>query len=192
MKLKNCYACRKSLPLNADFFALNASKKDGYDNRCKKCVSRYQKKHFQENKVRLVSKTRHYRDSNIKKGKCCFCVEARLPNSKSFCEKHFLERVSMTNLGTTKHGIDLKSAFEKQGGKCAYTGESLVLGLNASLDHIKPLHTHPELSKDVSNVHWVLRQVNEMKRHHSEMEFLTLVSKIAMYRAESTLEECVV
>lgn len=71
------------------------------------------------------------------------------------------------------------SILQSQQFKCVYTGEALVLGENASIDHKKPVCRFPELSADVSNIQWVTRRVNFLKRDLTHEEFIAIVCKIA-------------
>ena len=68
-----------------------------------------------------------------------------------------------------------EAQFKAQDGRCAYTGEPLVLGENASLDHRNP--DGPK--DDPSNVQWALWVVNRMKRDSRHEAFLSLVERIS-------------
>jgi hypothetical protein len=74
---------------------------------------------------------------------------------------------------------DAWQLYEKQGKKCAYTGLHLDFnkkksGNIASLDRIDNTKGYTN-----SNVHWVHKDVNMMKRNFSEEYFLFLCTKVA-------------
>lgn len=69
--------------------------------------------------------------------------------------------------------------FEEQGGRCAYTGETLSLKKGTktgSLDRIDSSKGYIE-----GNVQWVHKWVNLMKLDHDHEEFLQLVRKIYLH-----------
>lgn len=80
--------------------------------------------------------------------------------------------------GATGKASDWRSIlalFNKQDGRCPYSGEKLWFGVNASLDHIKPRSEHPDGITDTSNLQWVTKWVNKAKGARSHEEFLRLV-----------------
>lgn len=87
------------------------------------------------------------------------------------------------NLGSNRHWKAIKNKLQEQGYICPYTGEKLVLGVNASLDHIYPVFHYPDLKNDPENVEWVTQEINEMKRDRTPQEFLALISHILNYAA---------
>ncbi len=74
----------------------------------------------------------------------------------------------------------LKEKFESQGGRCAYTGEPLVIGQNCSLDHILPVSRGGD--SRIDNLQWVTKQVNSIKRDILEADFLALIKAIYDYK----------
>jgi hypothetical protein len=64
-------------------------------------------------------------------------------------------------------------------------GIPLTLGVNDSLDHIYPLARFPERATDPTNIEWVSRKINEMKRDRTPDEFLALIGQILDYRHRS-------
>lgn len=70
----------------------------------------------------------------------------------------------------------LKRLFEASGGICKYTGQSMVLGQNAHLDHIQPRSkggTHDE-----SNLQWISADANHLKHTYTEKEFRAVLKMI--------------
>ena len=73
----------------------------------------------------------------------------------------------------------LEELWKKQKGRCAYTGEKLYPGKNASIDHIRPISKGGISSK--KNLQWVTKKVNDMKRNFTHREFISLCKKIALH-----------
>ena len=103
--------------------------------------------------------------------------------SYRLCEECYLRKTSKQRLGSMRYWQQIRQKLYDQYFKCAYTGQILVLGQNASLDHRYPIHSHPHLKNDPNNTEWVLQEINEMKRNRSPEQFLTLIRQILTYRA---------
>lgn len=71
----------------------------------------------------------------------------------------------------------LLNKLEIQQYQCVYSGRKLILGQNASLDHI--IAKSRGGSESLDNLQWVDRNVNYMKRALSHDDFLDLVRQIA-------------
>ena len=78
---------------------------------------------------------------------------------------------SMTHFRSSKHWTMLRDIWEKQDGRCPYSGIKMLLA-EADLDHIQPGFT------TLSNLQFVHRWANEMKRDHPETVFLAFVKRI--------------
>lgn len=76
----------------------------------------------------------------------------------------------------------IKKKLEDQGYRCAYSGIALVLGSNATIDHVLPKLTHPELRNDPDNVEWVDAHVNQMKWAMTPDQFRDLLAAILDHR----------
>ena len=176
---KVCYNCRRKLPLTNQFFYINKSRKDGFDNRCISCAKHSIKKSQQKRDRKDVNK-KHQENRKIRlsQGLCEFCNTPRLPSSNIYCEKHYLGDMAKKHLGTTKRWKELKHLLEKQNFKCAYTNETLILGVNASIDHKFPASRFPDLYNDVDNLQWVTKSINIMKRDFTNEEFLNIISLV--------------
>jgi hypothetical protein len=98
------------------------------------------------------------------------------------CQTCYLRKVSRKRLSTERYWKAIYQKLLAQQQVCAYTGDAIVLGVNDSLDHILPALRFPEHRHDPTNVEWVTRKVNEMKRDRTPEEFLTLISTIFNYR----------
>jgi 5-methylcytosine-specific restriction endonuclease McrA len=75
----------------------------------------------------------------------------------------------------------LRDKLIAQNYRCAYTGKALILGVNASVDHILPVARFPQLISDLHNIEWVDLQVNQMKRDLTRDEFLSSICQILEY-----------
>ena len=81
-----------------------------------------------------------------------------------------------TTLWNKKNAEQLITIWNKQNGCCAYTGERLVPGINASLDHIIP--TSKSGADSVDNVQFVTKTVNRMKTNLGPIDFIELCKLI--------------
>ena len=176
-----CYVCRKELELNSDNFYKNKTKEKGYELCCKKCskqrLSQYKPKNKSEQEKKEYNNYRNdWRKQQFQKGLCRVCKEPHLPNQKT-CYKHYLSDMARKHLGSTKYWEDLDELFKKQDGKCAISGIPLQIGVNASIDHIKPLSKHPETKNQLTNLQWVESNINRMK---SDMEFENFINLISI------------
>lgn len=112
------------------------------------------------------------------------CVKCRKPAvAGAFCLDHWLLNLGRPH-GLTRKGGGLqllKELWEGQNGRCAVTGEVLVPGVNASLDHIVPRSRGG--SSDRSNLQWVTSQVNHMKWDLTHEEFVAMCAKVASRHA---------
>lgn len=144
-------------------------------SRCEKCNGR--------DKAYAAERIKRFRAS----GKCRVCGGDPLPSLKDkrnlLCETHYLQKTARNRIGTGKAWKVLKEKLVSQDYKCSYTGTPLVLGENASVDHILPYHRYPHLKSDLDNIEWVTDEVNEMKRDRSPDEFIALITKILAYRS---------
>ena len=112
---------------------------------------------------------------------CIHCGSQLMENNKLLCEKCWFKACSRKNLGSSKHWEHLKTLFEQQNHKCAYTGLDLILGINASVDHIKPRKKYPELAIDPNNVCWCDRSINRSKSDRELGEFKKELDKLVFY-----------
>jgi len=64
---------------------------------------------------------------------------------------------------------------------CPYTGEMLVLGVNAHLDHIESRRNRPDLARDIDNLEWISEKANLAKNGMSKNEFIQFCSLITAF-----------
>lgn len=135
------------------------------------------------------------RTSVLNKRKSCGCLlhqsKAKSRNWKGVGELSAVRWHLMKNKAS-RRGLEFSISphymwdlFEKQGGKCALTGESIDLGRNkndygvASLDRIDSKRGYVE-----GNVQWVHRVVNFMKQSLSDEDFVRWCKKVVSHSIE--------
>lgn len=110
-------------------------------------------------------------------GVCPECPDiAVTAGSYSLCMKCWFRKMSKLATGTKSNWQALQRVYERQYGKCAYTGIELIPGLTASIDHILP--TSRGGTHDEHNLQWVTKQINCMKTDMTHDEFLAMCQLI--------------
>lgn len=90
---------------------------------------------------------------------------------------HWFKNVGVPHGLGNKTGIALLAAlWEEQAGRCAVTGDTLVPGYNASLDHIIPKSKGG--TNERGNLRWVLLSINRMKWDMSHEDFLLMCRRV--------------
>ena len=124
-------------------------------------------------------KKKEERERRIAKGLCRYCAEKALPGHKR-CGKHYIVDAANKNFGKGNAAIaEILLQRFKENPFCPYTGEKLVLGENAHLDHIKPKKNHPELKGDIENIEWVSEQANLSKSGFDKDEFIAFCKLVS-------------
>ncbi len=125
----------------------------------------------------------------IADGYCGACGKNPLgPNLKGargydICIPCYLRASARRHLGSSRHWHVLLEKLEAQDYRCPYTGDKLILGVTASVDHIMPRSRFPELAHDPKNVEWITREINEFKRDRTPEELMALLHRIIEHRA---------
>jgi len=121
------------------------------------------------------------------KGQCIHCSNPTLPTG-SYCLKCWFGNTAINHFSSRRYARQLEDLWRAQKGRCAYTGEKLLPGVNASLDHIEPVgkcwdrknRIAVAENKEVSKlVQWVTKEANTAKNHMSHREFVRFCKKIA-------------
>jgi 5-methylcytosine-specific restriction endonuclease McrA len=129
-------------------------------------------------KKRKNATQRRYRAGKKEKGECESCI---LKSEYGvFCKKHWFKDRSVTHTGTVKNWELLKQKLEDQNFQCYYTGELLIIGENASVDHRTPLSREGKTTMD--NVVWCTIKINILKGDSTEDEFYDRIDKICEIR----------
>jgi hypothetical protein len=119
---------------------------------------------------------KRWMDAQKAKGLCIFCKEPKLPNA-SVCRRHYFMRVAINGLKNSKMAPDLELLWNLQKGRCYLTGRKLVLGANASIDHVRPRSRGGKVTS-IKNVRWCDEGVNTLKRDFTLDELLSLCKEI--------------
>jgi len=173
--MKICPECKEQKPLD-DFTSKVSGKLRTY---CKQCNSQKAMAWQVKNKERYQKTVSQRRRSRVSNGLCRICAEQSLLN-KGFCEFHYVTDISSHSLGKCdKETVLILLKRFKENPFCPYTGEKLVLGINAHLDHTKSQKNHPELKGDIDNVEWISEQANLSKNGFNKEEFIQFCKLIA-------------
>ena len=105
-------------------------------------------------------------------GHCVCCKE--LAVTGTFCFRHWLRNIGQAYGFNWKNGglSLLQSIWDEQKGLCSVTGERLIPGFNASLDHIMPVSKGGSSAR--SNLRWVTSTINHMKWDLTDEEFVRM------------------
>lgn len=114
---------------------------------------------------------------------CCHrCGEPLGDAQGKSCIKCILKSVARKRLDDESRWVDLLNLYNQQERRCAISGEKLVFGLNASLDHKQA--TSRGGTHDLQNLQWVTKQVNDAKGARSEAELIEMCRLILEYQQE--------
>ncbi len=120
----------------------------GGKTRCSSCLERHNRHNRQTYRERVL------------RGQCTNCMSGA--EVGIFCFTHWLKNVGVPHkLGNKQGTALLRRLWESQKGYCAITGEVMVPGSTASLDHIIPKSRGGQ--SDEGNLQWVLLRVNRLK-----------------------------
>lgn len=103
----------------------------------------------------------------------------------SYCARCEFTHAARKHLGDKGRWTEMRDLFVRQGGRCAYSGEVLVLGFttgqvgpaNATVDHRQP-RSRGGLD-EIDNLLWVTAAVNVAKGCFTHAEFVALCRKVA-------------
>jgi transposase-like protein len=175
---KRCWSCKQFCGL--DQFHKNKASHDGVSNTCKPCAKARVQEWANKNRVHIRKKQMDWRGKRKESGLCGNCNSQVMPGSRvRQCEKHWYGTVACGRLGDSLLWPQLREMAERQQFRCVYTGETLVPGVNMSLDHIMPTSRFPHLAGEITNVQWVTKKINVMKGARTHDEFVALCRLIA-------------
>ncbi|MEO1943150.1 MAG: hypothetical protein ABGY11_02515 [Candidatus Thioglobus sp.] len=163
---KFCGSCKQLVPI--DNFHKDRGNRDGLKYICKDCS------HIAESK-----RYHKYKKIAEEKGVCRNYGCSGIPNEGSrICVTHFYQKISSNTLKSVTYWQDLRAIAERQNYICPLTGDTLVAGVNMSLDHIKPSSKYPELKKDLKNLQWLTKWANWAKGDLNTKEFISNCLKV--------------
>jgi 5-methylcytosine-specific restriction endonuclease McrA len=125
---------------------------------------------------------RRWSDKNVAAGLCQNCTRQAVPGLVT-CEKHLLRALARKHLGAGRRWPELLALLDAQDRLCPYTGETLQIGANASIDHIVPRSRGG--AEHIDNLHWVSADVNRAKAALMHDEFVALCLVIVARHAPS-------
>ena len=124
------------------------------------------------------------RKKRIAEGNCGSCGgTAETTSAIPSCLDCWFKHQSLLATASKKNAPQLRHLFGLQGGKCAYSGEPLLPGTNACLDHKTPRSRGG--SDLIENLHWISKSVNRIKGTMTHEEFVSLC--ILVVRKHTTL-----
>lgn len=183
--IQKCRCCKAKKELTEENYKRSTKTETGFNITCISCGEKA-RKHADLNRS-TINKKQRAKEKERRESDCCLVCGKEPIGSSRFCEQHFYKNNAFRHLGSKKLSKVLEDKFNAQGGKCAYTGLPLMLGENASVDHIKSIALFPESKHDPNNVQWVDITVNMMKREMREGSFLQLIRLIYINKSLDAL-----
>lgn len=140
---------------------------------------------YREKRRAIVLKSgRKRREQRRANGICIYCDELSLEHSAQFCLLHWACSIGSSCKNQTRSfALKLIAKLEEQEYKCAITGDILVPGSNASIDHIVPKCKGG--SNDISNLQWTTEIANRSKWEMSTDEYIAHCQKVIDYSKTS-------
>lgn len=172
---KFCYKCGETKDVS--LFHKNKRQKDGLTSECAVCRKAMGAAYSKANRHKLNEMQLARANERLSAGLCRYCKSVAL-ESVGLCERHWFQDRSQKVFGTTKRWNELRDLAAKQEYKCAYTNETLIPGLNMSLDHIVSRFNDSTLAGEVENLQWVTKDINMVKNKYSHNEFIALCGAI--------------
>jgi hypothetical protein len=143
-------------------------------NGCNESIFRsvFCKAHWEHNRSCQKERAAHLRSKNL----CTSCGK-NPTNDCTLCESCHLKRAAKKYLGDKSHWVSLQDKFNSQQRRCVYSGIPLLIGQNASLDHI--IAKSKGGTNTIGNLQWVHIWINKMKNDLPHEEFLLLLDDFA-------------
>lgn len=113
-------------------------------------------------------------------GACVLCGKKPPIDKCTACLGCWFRRTARNTAGGYGATDMIRAIWEAQGGRCALTGEILVPGANASLDHILPRSQGG--SNDAPNLRWVTVSANRAKSALSDEALAVMCERILAQR----------
>lgn len=110
-------------------------------------------------------------------GLCQWCGKSAPLAGASWCRTCALKRICTMRFGSGKRWQELGDLLDAQNCQCVYTGIPLMLGVNASIDHIIPEGKGGDHS--IQNLQWVETSINRMKFDMDDSEFRSHLRRVA-------------
>lgn len=140
---------------------------------------RVTKRYCRDCQDKINKRSKQKRIERKKNGQCRQCNAKRMSTS-SYCLYHYLKRIATKTAHDPTLGPALYKKFLDQHKQCYYTGIPLVLGDNASLDHVHCQSRHSQWINEIDNLVWTSKQLNTAKTNLDLGEFLRLCELVTM------------
>ena len=136
---------------------------------------------FAERREKANAAGRKLRANRRELGLCPRCGKESLPHAQ-FCLLHWASMIGGSTCKAYKEefAVALLDKLVSQSYKCAVTGENLIPGINASIDHIIAKSLGGALA-DLHNLQWVTSSVNFAKRQFTPDQFVAFCRKVVTY-----------
>jgi len=102
----------------------------------------------------------------------CVGHSGRIAVTRGRCEECWFRSMARGALGSKSDWKSLEKLAITQNYLCAYTGEKIIPGVNASIDHKIPLSRKG--TKTIDNIHWVIWETNKFKNSLTHEELLSI------------------
>lgn len=155
-------------------------RKNDVCRRCQKAEPRPQAKHCDACLKHVRTRQQVIHAERRARGECPY--DGTPATAGACCTNCWFKEAANRGLRNRRHATAIKTLFEDQKGRCAYTGDVLIPGDNASLDHIDPISLGG--SNDPNNVQWVTKVVNRMKTNMNHDEFVGMCLRISARQSE--------
>lgn len=119
-----------------------------------------------------------WRKRRKQQGLCADCADGQAVHGTVRCLRCTLKKHAKHHLGHRARWKELAELFVQQGGRCAYTGVKLKMGVNASVDHVVARSVAPEREHDITNLKWVHVDVNKAKGALSLEEYVKQCERV--------------
>ncbi|MHA2341934.1 MAG: HNH endonuclease domain-containing protein [Candidatus Hodarchaeales archaeon] len=106
-----------------------------------------------------------------KQGFCIECGKQESLKNHNKCYKCYFVDITKRLGGRNKQlASKLQNKFEQQNAKCFYSEKMLILGDNASVEHVLPRSRGGD--NNIDNLVWVDKNINFMKHNLTHAEFI--------------------
>lgn len=137
-------------------------------------------------KTRCLKCSRRMKASCKDRGRCQSC-SGKNDTLSSLCSRCVYKNVAFKRLGDRKRWSELRDLFEQQKCLCAVTNKPIVIGSNASIDHIVPSNRGG--TDEISNLRWVHIVFNRMKNDMLDKELLEWAKSIVQSESRLALDD---
>lgn len=136
----------------------------------------FRKQKYEINHQRYLARKKYCLENGICHNKNMTCTEKALSTHK-MCEMHVFEEFAHRHLKNDSRWKELRDLFYSQNQECYLTKKKLVLGVNASLDHIIP--TSKGGTNETTNLAWMDENTNYAKNNLTNEQFIELCYSIS-------------